>query len=241
MRTGAKLKYGEVAVVNEAQLIFLYREQGRAVEAGRAVRAGSERYEPLAWKAGLACGLCEADGGTHAHHAIPLLEEIDARGLENLPRDTTYPLTLGLLAEAYAYLGDDRRAARLVPHVQACLRRHPVAAGSGTYWGSMHFYEGLLQGTLGNYDEALACFQAAYRCDEAMQAWLWICHTWVVHAQVLRARDRPEVGGRPADRDEATALERRARRWVKAMSYRRVELELEGATPPHLGAAARRS
>lgn len=222
---GEPLGYGEVELMYLVQFSFLYRELGRIEETEPIVRQGAAQYELMAWKAGLACGLCERGRG---QEATPLLQEFERIGLNHLPRDGTYPLTLSFLAQAYTYRRDRRRASQLLPIVRACVRRHPVASGSATYWGSMEYHLGLLHATLGHYTDAISCFNAAYALDQQMQAPLWECHTLIAHAQTLQARNHP------GDQWTASRREDEARDIARRFAYRRAEMELNGVSPTHI-------
>jgi tetratricopeptide (TPR) repeat protein len=227
-RGGERLGYGEVELMYLVQFAFLYRELGRIEETESIVRSGAENYDLLAWKAGYACGLCEAQDRSRHDEATAILEDFERLGLDRIPRDGTYPLTLSFLAQAYAYRRDARAASVLLPVVEACRRRHPVAAGSGTYWGSMDYHLGLLHAALGQHDAALSCFETACALDTRMDASLWISHTQVAQAQTLRAR------GRSGDRRRAARLVGRARDTARRFGYERIEQELAGTRPSHV-------
>ena len=87
--------------------------------------------------------------------------------------------------------------------------------------------------TLGQYDAAIACFDAAYAIEMRMESPLWTCHTLVAHAQTLRARD--EAG----DGEAAAQLETRARTIADRYGYIRARQQLDGTTPPQIAAPAR--
>jgi transcriptional regulator with XRE-family HTH domain/tetratricopeptide (TPR) repeat protein len=229
---GQPLGYGEVELMYLIQSNFLYRELGQVEKNEAIVRDGAANYELMAWKAMLACGLCEAEDATRHAEATPLLEEFESLGLDQIPRDATYPLTLSFLAQAYAYRRDRRGAILLLPVLKACRRRHPVGPGTATYWGSMDYHLGLLHATVGEHDEAIACFETAMALDRNMDASLWNSHTLVAQAQVLRAR------AQAGDRLQASRLEAKARRLARRFGYKRIEQVLDGKRPAHLAASA---
>jgi tetratricopeptide (TPR) repeat protein len=224
---GGRLEYGEVELMNCVQTAFLLREEGRIEESEHIVRQGASDFEVIAWKAGLACGLCEAVDPDKRAEAPEWIDRVESVGLETLPCDGTYPLTLAFMAEAYAYQRDQDGASALLALIERC-HRHPVVAGGALYWGSIDYHAGLLHATLGQYDRALDRFATAYRNDVGMSAWLWVCHTLIAQSQVLRLR------GGPGDDAKAERCERQARRKAREKGYERVRQELDGERPRHI-------
>jgi tetratricopeptide (TPR) repeat protein len=204
-RETGPLGYGEVDLLYLVQWGFLMRELGRISDTEDFVRDGATKLKLLAWKAALACGLCEVDSGSRADEAAPLLAEFEEKGLDRLRRDGTYPLTLSFLAQAYAYRRDQVNAGKLLPVITACLGRHPATVPS-TYWGSMDYYKGLLHATCEDFDTALSCFDRALEHDERIGSPLWRCHTLVARSQARRARQGATDSGAAHDEAEARAI-----------------------------------
>jgi tetratricopeptide (TPR) repeat protein len=230
---GASLAYREVEHMHSVQMALLRRELGRVISVDDIGPRDAAMYELTVWTASVAVGLCETRGGRQPERAIPLLDDIVRHGLDRMTPARSHPLTLGYLAEAFAYLRDRHGAGLVLPFAQASVRRHPIVVRAAIYCGSMDHRLGLLHATLGQYDAAIACFDAAYAIEMRMESPLWTCHTLVAHAQTLRARD--EAG----DGEAAAQLETRARTIADRYGYIRARQQLDGTTPPQIAAPAR--
>lgn len=230
---GNALAYSEVGHMHAIQSALLRRELGRVSRIDDIAPRGAESYDLPVWKAAAAIGLCETRGGSQPERAVPLLDDIVRGGLDRVLPDRSYTMVLAYLAEAFAYLRDDIGAGLVLPFAQASARRHPIVVRAAIYCGSMDYHLGLLHATLGQYEEATACFEAAYAIEEHMEAPLWTCHTLVAHAQALRARDSS------GDGNAAGQLEARAQIIADKYGYIRAQEQLNGSRPPQIAAPSR--
>ncbi len=98
--------------------------------------------------------------------AVAEFERLAAAGFDDVPRDMLWFAALCTLAEGCALIGDHERAAQLYAHLAPYAARN-VQIGMITCWGSADRYLGLLAGTLGEHERAVAHLQAALAGNEA--------------------------------------------------------------------------
>ena len=163
------------------QMFAVRREQDRLAELAPVVRllaAGGGG----AWRPGLAALLAELG---MADEAREQLARVAAQGLDPF-RDRLWLASLIHLAEAAATVGDRRIAAL----VREELRPHAgraVMIGHGVGWyGSADRYLGMLAGTLGEVEAAVAHFDAALALERRAGATTWRARTLLEYGRLLR-------------------------------------------------------
>jgi tetratricopeptide (TPR) repeat protein len=131
-----------------------------------------------------------------------VFEELATNEFSDLPLDTHRLLSLAVLAEVAASLGDTGRAASLyellLPHASwVVLDPHDFSAGPASR------YLGLLASTMSRWEEAASHFEDALAMNERMRARPWVAHTQHDYARMLLTRDGP--GDRERARDLLSA------------------------------------
>ena len=180
-----------------AQIYALRREQGRLQEVEAGTKGLVERYPALpAWRCAIAWVYAELGRDAEARSGF---EHVAADGFAGMPRDFSWFISVALLSEVCAFLGDARRAATLYELLLPYADRHIVLVYSVCY-GPASRYLGLLATTMGHREEAERHFQDALEMNARMRARPWLAHTQHDYARMLVAR------GRPGDRDQALEL-----------------------------------
>jgi tetratricopeptide (TPR) repeat protein len=131
------------------------------------------------------------------------LAAFDALRLE--PRGWAWPLALRHLAESSALLGDEQRAAELVPRLEPYAGLLLVGYGYTVIESSADRARGQMLATLGRLDEAIACYESGLALEESFGAPALAARTryWLARALATRgdaARARAEA---EASRDAA--------------------------------------
>ena len=181
-----------------ASMVFtLRRQQGRIAELLPTMESliGGRSASPT-WSAALALGRVEA-GDIEAGRGR--FEAIAARDFAGIPRDWFWFMTVALLAETCAALGDADRAPRLYDLLAPFADRY-VQVIYTACWGSTHRHLGLLAGVCERYDVAEEHFCAALDANERIGAVLMVAETQCAYGEMLLRRD---AGG---DREHAAAL-----------------------------------
>jgi tetratricopeptide (TPR) repeat protein len=106
-----------------AQFALLRREQGRAGELEEMAKGLIAQYPRIpAWRAALAWLYMDQGREADARH---IFEELAAPDFADLPRDLFWLISVSLLSEVCAFLGDADRAPRLyellLPHADRCV------------------------------------------------------------------------------------------------------------------------
>src|SRR5262249_52939630 len=146
------------AVTYGLQLYVLRREQGRLDEIVELVRRSAAEYPtyPI-WRCALVDMLARLDLNTEAHAE---LEALAADGFRGLPFDEEWDVSVCLLAEAAARLGDGERAAMLyeleLPWAGRVAISYPEIS-----LGAVSRFLGILASTTFNYDDAAKHFDEA--------------------------------------------------------------------------------
>jgi predicted ATPase/DNA-binding SARP family transcriptional activator len=199
---------------NHAALMLAIRqEQDRAAELEEAAREFVASYPAApAWRAGLASILLST-GQREA--AAWELEWLAAHEFADVPRDGSWIVTLALLGELSARLGDAVRAERLY-ELLAPFEEINVVIGIGAVChGSTARYLGLLAGCMGWAERARKHFERALAANAALRAPILLAHAQLDYAGQLggmsnpRARKLIEAAARSAQELSAPALARR--------------------------------
>ena len=145
--------HGNIAVhMMGAQIALLRREQGRFQEFQSIIGfAADHRADITVWKAAGVLANLEAGEQTRAREDF---EELAANQFAVVPDDFFRSITLGMLAESCAQLGDVERAASLydllLPHREQLV----LLTFSVLFLGSVSYYLGILALTTGAHADA---------------------------------------------------------------------------------------
>lgn len=133
-----------------------------------------------------------------------------AGGVENLAWDTTWLPTLGLIASAYALIGDVSGCSWLYELVAKYADRVVLLGLNATVcYGSGARTVAALATTIGRWREADDLFEQAVSVNRAIGARPWLAYTLGEHAQMLDRRGRKRDHSRAAARrHEAIELAR---------------------------------
>ena len=189
------------AAARKMQLFLLRREQGRLDGLVREVRNhGDEFPSPLVHRAILAHIYARLE---RTEEAQALLNELTSRDLSNWHVDEEWLVSICLLAETCAILGDTRPAA---PLYELLLPYGPLntVAVPELALGSTSQALGILATLLGRFDNAARHFEEALQMNERMGARPWLAHTQEDHARMLLRRNDQ------GDRERAEKLLSRA-------------------------------
>jgi tetratricopeptide (TPR) repeat protein len=184
-----------------SQMVVLLRDQGRLGELEPLIRGFSDRYRTIpGWQAALAY--------LHSHlgrsdEARESFEALAATDFAALPRDGQWLVSLALLADACAHLGDAARGNTLYEMLLPYAGRNVVAGFGLACSGSASRHLGLLARTIGRLDAAADHFEDALSMNARMGARPWVANTQVEYARLLAARDGP--GDRPRAAELATS------------------------------------
>ena len=200
------------------QLFLLHREQGRALD-GIARDVADHAHEfpsPLVHGAVLAHVYARME---RTEEAEALLRELTRRDLSDWHVDEEWLISICLLAETCAILGDSGPADPLyrilLPYGSLNAVAVPELALDSTSRPL-----GILATLLGRFDDAARHFETALRMNERMGARPWVAHTQADQARMLLRRDAE------GDRARAERLLSQAR-----ATYR----ELGMSSPPRFG------
>lgn len=208
------------------QLTCLRLAQGRGGEMAGLLASAVERYPMLpSYRAALAFSLAQAgqEAGARAQ-----FERFAEGGFRSPPPDSNWAAGMAALAEVCSFLGDAERAEALHAELAPLADKMVVNdafGGGGAFWGSFARLAGLLEATMGRYDEAEGHLRAALEAEARFGAAPWVARTQRALAGVLGRRGRPGDAGRAlALAAEAAAAEERmgvARRRPATASERR--------------------
>jgi tetratricopeptide (TPR) repeat protein len=197
---GESMSYGLAAqnpnavLVPSAMLFVVLRDRGRLAELEAAVTGFVDEFPVMA---ALRCGLTLllAELG-RLDEARLRFEELARRGFADIPRDATWFLSVAMLTETCAILGDKPRAALLYDLLYPYSERWATVVD--TSFGSVARLLGLLATTLGRHDEAERCFDAATAIHTRSATSPWLARTHADRAAGLIQRGRRPDRGRAA-------------------------------------------
>ncbi|MCD6015404.1 MAG: hypothetical protein K0R41_32 [Geminicoccaceae bacterium] len=157
-----------------------------------------ERYPAIpAWRCSLAATHAELG---HPGEARAVFEPLAANGFADLPRDTQWTISLGLLAETAAFLGDVPRAERLYQLLLPNDGLMIVAGRAAVSQGPVSRVLGLVAAAAGRAREAERHFTQALELSERIGDRPMAARTRSQLAELLLDRDRP------GDRERALGL-----------------------------------
>jgi DNA-binding SARP family transcriptional activator/tetratricopeptide (TPR) repeat protein len=176
------------AVTYGLQLYLLRREQGRLEEVeGLVRRAATDNPTYPIWRCVLANMLAEL-GSTD--EACTQLEALAADGFSRLPFDEEWEISMCLLAETVARLGDRPRAAtlyeRLLPYADRVAISYPEIS-----LGPVSRFLGILAAATGHWDDAERHFRDSLEFSGRIGARPSLAHTQTDYAQMLLEREEP--------------------------------------------------
>jgi tetratricopeptide (TPR) repeat protein len=182
------------------QMAALRRERGGFDELEPAIRQFIEQYPAIpAWRCGLAMMYAETG---QVEKASAEFESLAAQGFADIPRDMFWLLSMFMLSEACAFLGDAARAAILydlfLPYGDLYVA--PAAASFGSVWTSL----GKLASTAARFGDAASHFEQALAANRRVESPPAVAHTQYDYAAMLLARDGA------GDREHALALLKKA-------------------------------
>jgi tetratricopeptide (TPR) repeat protein len=173
-----------------AQLMAIREHQGRLGEMEPAIRAYAEQF-PGAPAIRAALAMIYGFQG-RLEEARENFELAATNDFADLPRDTTWLLTLTMLTHAASALGDAARAKLLYDLFAPYNSRTIVAGPAIVCHGSAARYLGVLAATIGNRADAARHFIDAIEMNERMGARPYLAHSLREYAELLRTSDAPE-------------------------------------------------
>ena len=217
-----------------AQMVDLRWKQGRLQELEAPTKAYAEENPQVpAWRCALALIYSETGKEEEARAEF---ERLAADGFSDLPQDALWLISIAILADVCAYLGDSRRAATLYGLLLPYAARNITTAPGLTSIGSASRHLGNLATLMGRTDEAEKHFEDALEMNGKIGAPPWVALTQQWYAQMLLARDEP------GDREKAVelvsqALDTAQELGMKALVERCLGLKLEaqGVDPAATG------
>jgi tetratricopeptide (TPR) repeat protein len=181
-----------------SQMVVILRDQGRLGELEPVIRGFSDQYRAIpGWQAALAYLYSHLGRTDDARDAF---EALAASDFTALPRDGQWLVSVVLLADACAFLGDAARADTLYDMLLPYAGRNVVAGFGLACSGSASRHLGLLATTMGRLDAAAAHFEDALVMNARIGARPWVANTELDYGRVLAAR------GGPRDRSRAAEL-----------------------------------
>ena len=189
------------------QLFAIRWYQGRVAELlpmlDRLVHSPTLSVVDNSYFAALAVAAAASGDRRRATGALAMLR---GRDLADLPRSSTWLVTMSGVVEAAHLLGDADTAARAY-ELLSPFARLPVMASLGVAcFGSVHHGLGVASLTTGHVDRAVEHLREAVRANLALAHWPAAIASRLRHAQALTLRGRPhDVSEARRERDTAAA------------------------------------
>ena len=188
--TGSRVQDEHAVQFFAAQLLVLRDHQGRLSEMEPAIRAYAQQF-PTTAPVRAALAFILSDMGD-AQAARSEFEAAVAGDLGTISRDTTWLLTLSMLARTAAALNDVPRAKALYD-LFAPYASHSVVTGPAIVClGAAARYLGLLAGVLGARADAERHFEQAIELNTRMAAKPYLAHTLREYGEMLLRIGDPE-------------------------------------------------
>jgi DNA-binding SARP family transcriptional activator len=173
-------------------MFLVRREQGRLKDLAPVVRTAAALNPTGAfWRPGLAALYVELDMVPEARAELDELGESP----DGVPDDGSRELSLSLMAEVAAGLGDVTRAGPLIDGLLPCSGRLLVFLLSAVCLGPADRLLAMLASVAGRSEEAEAWFESALSLARRIESPLWVAHTLYDYSAHLQAHG----GGGPAD------------------------------------------
>jgi tetratricopeptide (TPR) repeat protein len=166
-----------------AQLMTNREHQGRLGEMEPALRAYAEQFPDILAIRGALAMTYAIEG--RFDDARAQLDIGAANDFTDLPRDTTWLLSLTMFTHAATALGDARRAKLLYDLFLPYDSRTIVAGPAIVCHGSAAHYLGVLAATIGRRDDAARHFSEAIEMHERMGALPYLAHSLREYASLL--------------------------------------------------------
>ncbi len=162
-------------------VIAIHRGEAGCLET--EFRAVVDRFPALpAWRAGLGLLYRESDRNVEARGEY---ENVLASGLNSVPRDANWLMTVDFLAQVCWELGDVEHAQILYDALMPCKDRVVVIGRGVGGCGAVARSLGLLASMLGNHAEARRHFEFAVRLNARLGARAYLAWTRLDFARVL--------------------------------------------------------
>jgi DNA-binding SARP family transcriptional activator len=211
LQTGARAEAITASQYYAIQLLVIRREQRRIAELEPGLRQIIERYpNRRAYRAALGVLLSETE---RLDQAPRELAPLAAEGFAGIPRDGDWLITMALLADVYAELGEAEQAARLYELLLPFETANVVIGLGAACEGPAARLLGRLAAVTGRPDAAAAHFERALQRAERLRAPVYTARTQLDYAQAFGGRgDLLEAASRIVGEHGLVALERRASR-----------------------------
>jgi DNA-binding winged helix-turn-helix (wHTH) protein/tetratricopeptide (TPR) repeat protein len=179
------------------QIQSLRVAQGRAADFLPQLRAVAELYpiDPMRHNVALIEGLTGFTGP-----ARRILDEVMEQGLERIPRDITWIISMNALSQMAEMTGDTAAAAAIYDELLPFERQQVVIGTAVAHAGSVGHQLGRLATVLERWEEATDHFESALEGERRLGARVAEASSQVAYARMLLARD-----------DERGRVEARAR------------------------------
>jgi DNA-binding SARP family transcriptional activator/tetratricopeptide (TPR) repeat protein len=202
---GRRAQSWNARVSQRLALFVLRRAQGRLAELEDVI-ARSVRDYPALIRFRCALAHLHAELG-HERKARAALEDLLSRDLEHEHLDAEWLLSVTLLADPCAFLGDSGAAEKLYGLLLPYERLYAQAPVEISF-GSVARALGVLATTQGRYEDAASHFEVALEIERGMRAHPWLAHAKHAFAAMLIAR---------GDGDRARALIEEARKTYREL------------------------
>jgi tetratricopeptide (TPR) repeat protein len=180
-----------------SQLLWVLYEQGRVGELLPILRSAVDQNPGVpGFRCGLALALCE-DGSSPELGDV--VRSFGDDQFPAVPRDSQWKLSLALLAEPCARLGDRPRCARLLAELDPFAGQLACTGWGTVCVGSVDRHRAVLQTALGDLDAGDGLFRRAEALEERIEAPPLLARTLIWHARCLAARGAPGDGAESAE------------------------------------------
>jgi tetratricopeptide (TPR) repeat protein len=199
------------------QMLWLRGEQGTLHESENLEQTFRMLDERLPSARGiLRAGLANLLGDMgRFEEARATLDELAAHDFADIPRDEHWLVTMSMLAEVSADLGDARRAALVYELLRPFADRNAVHDLIRAYRGSVAFSLGILARTMGRVTDAARHFEDALAMNAKMGTRPYLVRTQIEYTRLLLER------GRRQDLAKARALVAEAVAGAREMEMKR--------------------
>ena len=207
-----------------AQTYAIRREQGRLAEMEAGIKGFAQMYPAVpAWRTALAFNYAERGMEAEARSEFEILAKDDF-GI--FPRDGNWPISIALLTQVCALLGDEQRAAYLYDELAPFEHRCITVGFCADCYGTTDLLLGLMASTMERWDDAERHFADALEMNVRMGTGRWT--GWTQHEYADMLLKRAGAG----DREKALGLLNQAidlaqPRGMKALLERSLTLKLK--------------
>lgn len=172
-----------------AQLAVLCREQGRVDELQSIITA-AHRVLPtsLVWRAAQVMADLEAG---NLEHARTEFEDLAARDFADVADDFFRSVTLALLADSCARIGDADRAELLYALLLPYREQLVLLTNAVVFMGSISHYLGILALTRESFEDAAPHLEDAIACHHRLGAAPYHARTRLAYVRLLLSRNAP--------------------------------------------------